>query len=214
MHRTRVPPCAPLPGTGAPARGLFLARSGVLFERAARDQARFDQERLSEALLPLLFRATQSGWTLYLVGNEEGVARGRISELQWERFELECLAVATAARSTQALIEPPDLLSRNAAGGRLAAVVLERAQLDVVGLVDRTMDNRRKIRGHGGIAHLILEERSIAKCALRDAGRRDVVLMAICIGVRKDCRWLDAVPRCEFAERANGLAIATEVAIA
>ena len=96
MHRTRVPPCAPLPGTGAPARGLFLARSGVLFERAARDQARFDQERLSEALLPLLFRATQSGWTLYLVGNEEGVARGRISELQWERFELECLAFLKA----------------------------------------------------------------------------------------------------------------------
>ena len=128
-------------------------------------------------------------------------------------LQLEGLAVATATCGPQALVEPLDLLDRNTAGAHLAPVQRERAQLDVVGLVDRTMHDRCEIRGHCRIAHLILEERSIAKRALGDAGRGNMVLMAVGIGVRKDSGRLDAVPGGELAERADGLAIATQVAV-
>ena len=35
----------------------------------------------------MLFRAGQRGWRLYLIGNEESVARGRVSDVAWERYE-------------------------------------------------------------------------------------------------------------------------------
>ena len=112
MQRTRSVPPTPIPGTGLPPRGLFLARSGVLFQKDGREHARFDPECFSEQFLPLVFRATQNGWQLYLVGNEEGVARGRISDTQWERFELELLAYLRAqgivVRKCYASLESPE----------------------------------------------------------------------------------------------------------
>jgi histidinol phosphatase-like enzyme len=112
MHRSRPAPTTPIPGTGAPARGLFVARSGVLFQPSSRDNAHFDPERFSEQVLPLLFRATQNGWTLYLVGNEEAVARGKISDTQWESFEIELSAHLKAqcivVKKCYAALESPE----------------------------------------------------------------------------------------------------------
>jgi histidinol phosphatase-like enzyme len=46
----------------------------------------------SPAALRLLFRAGQHGWNLYLIGNEEEVAKGRVSDAAWETFEAGLLA--------------------------------------------------------------------------------------------------------------------------
>lgn len=77
----------PLPGTGLPPRALFISRNGTLLERSATLPARFDPALFSAEALPLLFRARQAGWSLYLIGNEDAVARGRMSDAVWKRFE-------------------------------------------------------------------------------------------------------------------------------
>ncbi len=43
--------------------------------------------RLAAKAGELLFRATQGGWQLYIVGNEPDVARGRVSDTAWESFQ-------------------------------------------------------------------------------------------------------------------------------
>ncbi len=78
----------PIPGTGPQARGLFVSRASGLFEKAQRGRAlRFDPAHFSKGALAALFSAGQSGWRIYLVGNEESVAHGRTSVAVWERFE-------------------------------------------------------------------------------------------------------------------------------
>ena len=54
---------------------------------------RLDLQALAPDVLPLLFRAAQRGWQIYLIGNEPGVACGRVSDERWEAFrgELETL---------------------------------------------------------------------------------------------------------------------------
>lgn len=87
----------PLPGTGFPPRALFVGRLGTLIRRPAQGWcSRFDPALFSAGSLELLFRARQAGWSLYLIGNEEAVARGRMSDASYERFERELLAYLTA----------------------------------------------------------------------------------------------------------------------
>lgn len=81
-------PPGQLPGTGRPVRGLFVGRSSILLpdENGLRPENSLCGE-LSPPALRMLFRAGQRGWTLYLIGNEEAVARGRVTDAAWERYE-------------------------------------------------------------------------------------------------------------------------------
>lgn len=81
-------PLAPLPGTAPPRRGLFIDRWGTLLELPGSGAcARFEDARFTPRALQALFRARTAGWELYLIGNEEAVATGRVSDAAWKRFE-------------------------------------------------------------------------------------------------------------------------------
>jgi len=85
-------PFRPLPGSGHPSRGLFIDRWGTLFELPSKGfTARFDAAEFTPGAMDALFKAGQSGWTLYLVGNEASVAFGRLSMAKWEAFEQDML---------------------------------------------------------------------------------------------------------------------------
>jgi len=85
-------PHAPLPGTDTPQRALFIDRWGTLLERPKKGWcARFKDAEFTPGALEALFRAYQAGWAIYLIGNEESVALGRISESTWNRFESDLL---------------------------------------------------------------------------------------------------------------------------
>jgi D-glycero-D-manno-heptose 1,7-bisphosphate phosphatase len=82
-----------LPGTTPPKRALFIDRWGTLLEQPERGyEARFDKCEFTPAAIDLLFRASQAGWQIYLIGNEDAVARGKLADATWERFEAELLA--------------------------------------------------------------------------------------------------------------------------
>jgi D-glycero-D-manno-heptose 1,7-bisphosphate phosphatase len=86
QHRHRLLP--PLPGTGLPARGLFVSRTGVLLERSENGFVRrFEDARFVARSLELLFRAGQAGWNLYVIGNEDAVAHGKLADAAWSTFE-------------------------------------------------------------------------------------------------------------------------------
>lgn len=88
MHHRSRQLLPPLPGTGTPPRGLFVSRWGALLERSADGfPRRFEDARFHGRVLELLFRASQAGWRIYVVGNEDDVARGRVSDAHWERFQ-------------------------------------------------------------------------------------------------------------------------------
>src|SRR2546427_4972152 len=88
-----LPPIPPLPGAGRPVRGLFIGRTGALLCRSVdRPCAALPKQACSPEALRMLFRAGQHGWNLYLIGNEESVARGRVTDAAWERFEADLLA--------------------------------------------------------------------------------------------------------------------------
>lgn len=83
----------PIPGTGPLCRGLFVSRAFGLFDKRSQGRAlRFDPALFSKGAVAALFSAGQSGWKIYLIGNEESVARGRTSPAAWERFETALLA--------------------------------------------------------------------------------------------------------------------------
>lgn len=104
MHaRDRHPPrsrnmFSPLPGTGAPRRGLFVSRFGALLQRGEasrpdrRRLPRFDPALVTPGALDALFRLMQSPWNLYLVGNEESVAFGNATDEDWTTFEAGLIA--------------------------------------------------------------------------------------------------------------------------
>ncbi|MFN0009049.1 MAG: hypothetical protein ACKVXR_14195 [Planctomycetota bacterium] len=89
----------PLPGAGRPVRGLFVSRSSVLLSSGFAHRSAEPPHGAERALLAtfapealrMLFRAGQHGWTLYLVGNEDSVARGRVSDSAWEKFEADLM---------------------------------------------------------------------------------------------------------------------------
>lgn len=86
-----------LPGTELPQRGIFLGRAGALLPLPeASTLPPVDAALFSATALGSLFRATQAGWTLYLIGNEEAVANGMVAEPAWERFEGELRAFLAA----------------------------------------------------------------------------------------------------------------------
>lgn len=85
-------PLAPIPGTTRPPRALFVGRwSACLVKPAGGFRGEFRPELFSAGAEALLFRAVQAGWTVYLIGNEDAVAHGRVSDAAWQRFEGELL---------------------------------------------------------------------------------------------------------------------------
>jgi histidinol phosphatase-like enzyme len=83
----------PLPGAGRPRRGLFIGRTGALLVAPEKIAASLIPKDLwSPEATRLLFRAGQRGWNLYLIGNEDRVALGRMSDAAWERFEADLVA--------------------------------------------------------------------------------------------------------------------------
>jgi histidinol phosphatase-like enzyme len=86
-----------IPGTEAPRRGLFLGRAGALLSPlSAPPLPHVEPALFSHEALGRLFRATQAGWCLYLVGNEEAVAHGAVADAAWETFETDLLAFLEA----------------------------------------------------------------------------------------------------------------------
>ena len=80
-------PFAPLPGMEAPQRGIFIDRWGTLLDLAGHDAGAFDPELFSPGCVDALFRASQSRWNLYLIGNDDSVALGRRTREEWEAFD-------------------------------------------------------------------------------------------------------------------------------
>lgn len=82
-----------LPLAHQPLRALFIKRWGVLLEPSEpSSDLRFDPAVFSPGAVDALYRARQAGWLLYLIGNEEAVARGRVSDEHWTEFEAALLA--------------------------------------------------------------------------------------------------------------------------
>ncbi len=70
------------------SKGLFIDRWGTLLERPRKGfVSRYDRARFTPGALDAMFHASQTGWNLYLIGNESSVAQGHISGAQWESFE-------------------------------------------------------------------------------------------------------------------------------
>lgn len=81
-----------LPGTGFPPRGVFVGRAGALLSSALRTSVpKIEPALFSAGATDALFRTVQSGLRVYLIGNEDGVANGKISDAAWARFEASLL---------------------------------------------------------------------------------------------------------------------------
>jgi histidinol phosphatase-like enzyme len=93
MHARELFSSPSIPGTETPQRALFVGRNGALLDGARSAAGKpLDRAHFSDAALGLLFRATQARWNVYLIGNEEAVAHGRLPESGWARFEADLLA--------------------------------------------------------------------------------------------------------------------------
>lgn len=69
-------------------RGLFIDRWGTLCALPASGLAKrpSDVEFLPGAL-DALFNASRLGWNIYVIGNEDGVAFGEVSEAAWQKVD-------------------------------------------------------------------------------------------------------------------------------
>lgn len=77
-----------LPGTGSLPRAVFVGRNGALLANALRTSApKVDAALFSAGATDALFRTVQAGFRVYLIGNEDAVAQGKISDAAWSRFE-------------------------------------------------------------------------------------------------------------------------------
>lgn len=85
-----------LPGTEAPTRALFVDRWGTLLELPSDTPRRFSDARYVAGAVDALHKAQREGWSVYLVGNEDHVAYGRISDQEWLDFERELLSSLAA----------------------------------------------------------------------------------------------------------------------
>jgi D-glycero-D-manno-heptose 1,7-bisphosphate phosphatase len=86
-------PGAPLPGTGPQKRALFIDRFGTLLElHEGKPRTIYKEIKFQEGVLDALFRCVQSGWMIYLIGNESTVAGGQRSQADWEKFQTKLLA--------------------------------------------------------------------------------------------------------------------------
>lgn len=81
-------PFAPLPGTTPAPRALFIDRWGTLLETPERGHAESaDELTFYPGALDSLFRAVRAGWKVYLLGNEDAVAYGRLPHATWKEVE-------------------------------------------------------------------------------------------------------------------------------
>ncbi len=87
MYASERSPYSSLPGTQQPPRGLFLDRWGTLFQIQEGPCSRFEDLEITPGALELLFRTQQEGWNLYLLGNEDHVAQGRVSDADWKELQ-------------------------------------------------------------------------------------------------------------------------------
>lgn len=86
-------PYRPLPGSGPPPRGLFIDRWGTLLDPPQQGfSSRFDPSRLFANAVDAMFRASQAGWYVYLLGNEDSVAFGKLPLERWQKFEDDLVA--------------------------------------------------------------------------------------------------------------------------
>jgi len=93
MPSRDLSPFAPLPGTVPHPRALFIDIWGTLVHPPERGYARsFEELEFAAGAVDALFRATQAGWRIYLVGNAEAVARGHVSAEAWQAMETRLLA--------------------------------------------------------------------------------------------------------------------------
>jgi histidinol phosphatase-like enzyme len=80
-------PLSRIPGTEPARRALFLDRWGTLIDLPPGGFAPFLECRIAPGVTDLLFRLSGAGWNLYLIGNEDLVASGRIRDEEWASFE-------------------------------------------------------------------------------------------------------------------------------
>jgi histidinol phosphatase-like enzyme len=83
---------SPIPGTEPPRRGLFVDRWGTLLELPDGSFPRFEAVRWIPGAIDALFRASSASWNVYLIGNEDEVAQGRVPDAEWQEFESALLA--------------------------------------------------------------------------------------------------------------------------
>ena len=75
------------PAWGPPARGIFIDVLGTIVEPTEHGGfPSFEDAKFYDGVLDGLFKATQAGWTLYLIGNIDSVAFGRQSIGAWKDF--------------------------------------------------------------------------------------------------------------------------------
>jgi histidinol phosphatase-like enzyme len=92
MHSPQRSPYPPLEGTVPAPRALFIDRWGTLLETPPSGFAASPLElRFQDGALDALFRASQAGWVLYLIGNEDAVAFGRLAIEAWHETEKKML---------------------------------------------------------------------------------------------------------------------------
>jgi histidinol phosphatase-like enzyme len=86
MNRPSLLPS--LPGTTPLPRALFVDRWGTLLEIPGAGHASHpDEVCFLPGALQSLFQASKAGWKIYLLGNEDAVARGELSEAAWRAVE-------------------------------------------------------------------------------------------------------------------------------
>jgi histidinol-phosphate phosphatase family protein len=93
MHASSRSPYPPLEGTVPAPRALFVDRWGTLLETPAAGYAVVPSElRFLAGALDALFRASRAGWRIYLLGNEDAVAKGILTLESWKEIEKKMLA--------------------------------------------------------------------------------------------------------------------------
>jgi len=85
--RPNFRPVARIPGTEPARRALFLDRWGTLLDLPPGGFAPFPECRIAPGVAEALFRLSGAGWNLYLIGNEDMVATGRVRDEEWASFE-------------------------------------------------------------------------------------------------------------------------------
>ena len=69
-------------------RGLFIDRWGTLCELPKGGFAKRPSDvEFTPGALDALFQASRVGWNLYLIGNEDSVAFGHVSEAEWNKID-------------------------------------------------------------------------------------------------------------------------------
>lgn len=90
-------PFAPLPGTTPAPRGLFVDRWGTLLVEPGEDEKKSAADvRFHQGVVDALFRAHRAGWYVYVIGNEEDVAFGRMPDDDWRAVEARYLGELAA----------------------------------------------------------------------------------------------------------------------